>query len=136
MYNSFNPFYNGYMPAGFNPSTTPAPIYPNQPTSSQNATQQSTRKNTNKVYVSSIEGARSYPLAPNSELMFCDDTTDIVYDVVVDETGQRTITTLDVKIHEEEPPVDMTKFATKDDIAKLREELLKRYTPSTLGGNK
>ena len=94
-----------------------------EPTASQ--------KVSNKIYVSGMEGARSYNLSPNSEMILCDDTKNIIYDVVVDSNGKRTITALDVKEHQEEAPIDYTQFASKDDIAKLRDELLKRPTPPT-----
>lgn len=101
---------------GFNPNIQ----YPFQAQPQGN-----TGRYSNKYYVSGIEGARSYPVPPNTEMILCDDTSDVIYDVVVDNAGKRTITALDVKVHEEAPPVDMSKFATKEDIIKLREELLK-----------
>ena len=77
----------------FNPFSTP---YQNNFYPTNN-----TQKYSNKIYVSGIEGARSYPLNPNSEVLLCDDTNDIVYDILVDPDGKRTINVLDVKQHEE-----------------------------------
>ena len=119
-----NPFYNPYNVPNFNGTNMYGTNYQNQPSVQQNAPQ----KVSNKIYVSGIEGARSYNLAPNSEMLLCDDTKNIVYDVIVDNQGKRTITALDVREHQEEPPVDFSNFATKDDIAKLREELCKKTT--------
>jgi hypothetical protein len=79
---------------------------------------------TNKIYVSGIEGARSYQLSPNTEMLLCDDNQNIVYDVVVDAQGKRTVTALDICVHQEQPKPDFSTFATKEDIAKLREELM------------
>ena len=83
------------------------------------------QKASNKIYVCGLEGARSYPLNPNSEMILCDDTKDIIYDVIVDQSGKRTVTSLDIVVHKDEPPVDMSIYATKDDIEKLRKELKK-----------
>ena len=101
----------------FNPFSTP---YQNNFYPTNN-----TQKYSNKIYVSGIEGARSYPLNPNSEVLLCDDTNDIVYDILVDPDGKRTINVLDVKQHEEAPPIDMSQFATKEDIEKLKKEFKK-----------
>lgn len=73
----------------------------------------------NKIYVSGIEGARSYQLAPNTEMLLCDDSKDIVYDVVVDVSGKRTVTALDVSVHEETPPIDIS--ALQGRVQKLEE---------------
>lgn len=120
-----NPFYNPYNVPNFNGTNMYGTNYQNQQTMQQNALQ----KATNKIYVSGIEGARSYNLNPNSEVLLCDDAKNIVYDVIVDANGKRTITMLDVKEHVEEPPIDFSNFATKDDIQKLREELCKKNNP-------
>lgn len=121
-----NPYFNPYNSPNFNGTNMYGTNYQNNPNAQPNALQ----KVSNKVYVSGMEGARSYNLAPNSEMILCDDTKNIIYDVVVDSNGKRTITALDVKEHQEEAPIDMSQFATKDDIAKLKEELLKRPTPT------
>lgn len=100
---------NPYMTGGF-------PTYP------QYTQPQGPR--TNKIYVSGIEGARSFQMSPGTEMLLCDDNKDIVYDVVVDAQGRRTVTALDIKLHEDAPAVDMSTFATKADLDKLREELI------------
>ena len=125
-----NPYFNPYNSPNFNSGNMYGTNYQNNP----NVQPSTSQKVSNKIYVSGIEGARSYNLQPNSEMLLCDDTKNIIYDVVVDNNGKRTITALDVKEHVEEPPVDFSMFATKDDIAKLREELLKRPTsqPTTI----
>jgi len=117
-----NGYYNPYNAPNFNGSGMYGTSYQNNPNFNSGALQ----KATNKIYVSGIEGARSYNLQPNSEMLLCDDTKNIIYEVIVDNNGKRTITALDVKQHEEEPPVDMSIYATKEDIAKLKEELTKK----------
>lgn len=105
------PYENPYAPGGY----TPFPQYspPQMPQTPR----------TNKIYVSGIEGARSFQMAPGTEMLLCDDNQDIVYDVVVDAQGRRTVTALDIRLHEETPAVDFSAFATKADLDKLREEL-------------
>lgn len=78
--------------------------------------------NTNIVRVYGIDGARNYQLPPNSDVMLYDNDRDIVYRVTVDGTGKRDVVMLDLSEHKEEPPIDFSAFATKEDIAKLRDE--------------
>lgn len=120
-----NNIFNPYNVPNFNGTNMYGTNYQNNPNYQPNANQ----KVSNKIYVSGIEGARSYNLTPNSEMLLCDDTKNIVYDVIVDNQGKRTITALDVREHQEEPPIDFSNFATKDDISKLREELLRKPNP-------
>lgn len=117
-----NPFYTPYNVPNFNGTNMYGTNYQNNPNFQPSPNQ----KVSNKIYVSGLEGARSYNLNPNSEMILCDDTDNVIYDVIVDANGKRTITTLDVKEHVDEPPVDFSNFATKDDIQKLREEILRK----------
>lgn len=116
-----NPYYNPYNQPIFNGGNMYGTNYQNNSNNQQNTPQ----KASNKIYVSGIEGARSYNLNPNSEMILCDDTKNVIYDVMVDSTGKRTITALDVSEHKEEPPIDMSQFATKQDVDNLKEELKK-----------
>lgn len=126
MYNNYYPYPNGYNPQNYNNVPQAQPSYQMQPNAAQNGLQ----RFTNKVYVSGVEGARSYQLSPNSEAILCDDTNSVIYDVIVDANGKRTVTAYDIVEHKEAPPIDFSQFATKEDIAKLREELVKKqYQP-------
>ena len=106
----------------------PQPSYQTQSNNAQNGLQ----RFTNKVYVSGIEGARSYQLSPNSEAILCDDANSVIYDVIVDQNGKRSVVAYDIVEHKEAPPIDFSQFATKDDIAKLKEELMKRPTQTVV----
>lgn len=121
-YFNANPYFTPYNAPNFNNGNMYGMNYQNNSSVQPSAPQ----KATNKIYVSGIEGARSYNLQPNSEMILCDDTKDLIYDVVVDGNGKRTITTLEVSEHKEKPPVDYSQFATKQDIDTLKEELNKR----------
>lgn len=81
------------------------------------------KTNTNIIRVYGIEGARNYQLPPNSDMILFDNDQDIAYKVMVDGTGKKDVLMLDLCEHKEEPKPDFKQFATKDDIAKLREEL-------------
>lgn len=120
--NYYAPYQNGYVTPNFNGMGQSQPSYQNQSNIAQNGSQ----RFTNKVYVSGVEGARSYQLSPNSEAILCDDTNSVIYDVVVDQNGKRSVVAYDIVEHKEAPPIDFSQFATKDDIAKLKEELTKR----------
>ena len=123
--NYYAPYQNGYATPNYNGIGQPQPSYQQQANAPQNGLQ----RFTNKVYVSGIEGAKSYQMQPNSEVILCDDTNSVIYDVVVDATGKRSVMAYDIVEHKEAPPVDFSQFATKDDIAKLREELVKKPAP-------
>ena len=89
------------------------------------------KHNTNIVCVYGIDGARNYPLPNNSDIVLFDNDKDIIYRVSVDGTGKREILIMDLTEHKDEPPIDYSSFATKDDIAKLREEFSKSHKKSS-----
>lgn len=105
--------------------------YPNfNPMVQQQYQQTSQQRFSNKVYVAGIEGARAYQLSPNSEAILCDDTNSVIYDVIVDQNGKRTVTAYDIVEHKESQPIDFSQFATKQDIEKLKEELTQKQPTS------
>ena len=120
--NYYAPYQNGYNAPNYNGMGQSQPSYQNQYNNAQNGSQ----RLTNKVYVTGIEGARFYQMSPNSEAILCDDTNSVIYDVVVDASGKRSVVAYDIVEHKEAPPIDFSQFATKDDIAKLKEELMKK----------
>ena len=126
--NYYAPYQNGYNTPNFNGMGQPQPSYQTQSNNAQNGLQ----RFTNKVYVSGVEGARSYQLSPNSEAILCDDANSVIYDVIVDQNGKRSVVAYDIVEHKEAPPIDFSQFATKDDIAKLKEELMKRPTQTVV----
>lgn len=77
----------------------------------------------NKIYVSGIEGARSYPIGAGSEALFLDNEKSVIYDVLVDNSGKRTVSAYDIVPHQEVPPVDPSVYATREELLKLREEI-------------
>lgn len=117
-----NPYFNGY--------NMQANMFAQQAANmAQNASNAS--KSTNKYYVSGVEGAKSYQLPKNSEAILLDDSSSVIYDVIVDSEGKRTVTSYDIVPHQEEPPIDYSSFATKDDLKSLKEEFMKmRTSPS------
>jgi len=64
------------------------------------------QKQSNKIYVSGLQGARAYPTVRNSEMLLCDDTLDIIYDVETDFEGKKIVRVFDVSEHIEPPTLD------------------------------
>lgn len=121
-----NPYFTGYNMPHFNGNMQPNMFNQQTPTAPQNGAQ--IAKNTNKYYVCGMDGARGYQLPKNSEIILCDDSSSIIYDVIVDAEGKRTVTAYDIVAHQEEPPIDYSTFATKDDLKTLKDELMKMHT--------
>lgn len=92
--------------------------------------QMQNQRQSNKIYVSGIEGARSYQMMPNSEMIFLDDNQSIIYDVLTDIQGKRTINVYDVVPHKSEEEIKLSQFATKEELEVLKQEIDK------LRGNK
>lgn len=80
------------------------------------------------VYVTGLEGAKAYPMPPNSEMPLFDSNGDVLYIKTTDGAGYPTITVCDCKRRE---PVNVgtqnPDYVTRDEIERmmgqLREEL-------------
>lgn len=106
MYNPFNPFnpYGGQMPQ--NNGNFAQPQY--QPP-----------KQSNKIYVSGIEAARAYQVPFNSEILLVDSEKDILYEVVTDAQGKKTVNVFDITVHQEEPSLSERVGSLEAAVAKL-----------------
>ena len=71
--------------------------------------------------VTGRRGAEAMPMGPNSEVLLLDETAPIVWLKTTDAAGYPTLTAYDIKLHEEEKPID---YKALDDRLKKLEELL------------
>lgn len=71
--------------------------------------------------VTGRRGAEAMPMGPNSEVLLLDETAPIVWLKTTDAAGYPTLTAYDIKLHEEEKPVD---YSELDARLKKLEELL------------
>ena len=71
--------------------------------------------------VSGENGADAFQMGPNSSALLLDETAPIVWFVQTDGAGYKTITTYDIQLHQELPPVDTRSLEQR--IAKLEERL-------------
>lgn len=118
-------YWNGFQYVDSGTPYTPTIFPQNQNPMQQMQNNIPVQSRTNKIYVSGFEGAKSYQLQPGSEMILCDDNEDIIYDVIVDNTGKRTVTALDIVEHKSAPSIDYSKLATKEDVENLRKEFFK-----------
>lgn len=123
MYNNFN------SPFGYNPPMQPFNNFNNMqppmqsPIQQQPQNQPANATNTNKIFVNGIEDAKSRMLMPNSDYMFLDNDKKLIYQRVVDGTGQSTIKTYKyVEVNENEIN-ETPQFALKSDFDKSIKEL-------------
>lgn len=65
-------------------------------------------------------GAEAFQLAPDSSMLLLDTTAPIVWLVKTDGAGYKSLVPYDIKVHEEEKPVDHYK-ELEDRISKLEE---------------
>ena len=102
MYNRYQPQYNYGMPNVF-----PYQTYPQYQQQSQQVTpmvqtpqvpqMQPTQTNTNKIFVSGLDDVKQKQLTPNSNYIFLDNDNPILYEKIVDGTGQFEIKEYDIK---------------------------------------
>lgn len=134
---------NNFMnPYGFNPATnapnsnpygfTPANQYAGQP-------QNSNITNTNKIYVSGIEDAKSRWVLPNSDYLFIDNDKPIIYQKIVDSKGQYVVKAFKLTEFDlNSAPAATPEYVLKSDFELLTEkvkELTTRLEPvSTVQG--
>lgn len=114
--------YNGYQ-------AQPNTNYHTQQQQGGMSANNATQTQTNIVRVHGLDEAKKYPLPNNYIAMLYDNEKDLAYYVKVDGTGKREVVTMELSEHKDEPPIDYSTFATKEDIAKLREEFSAAKAP-------
>lgn len=85
---------------------------------------------TKVVEVTGRAGVEAYQLAPESSILLLDNTAPIVWLVKTDGAGYKTSIPYDIKVHEEEKPVDHYK-ELEDRITKLEETINARQSNTT-----
>ena len=145
MYNYYpygNPI-TGFQPNYYNPAqfqTQPQmqqnqfsqPFAQGSFTQNQNA---QTPINTNKIFVNGIDDVRNRALPYNSDYIFLDNDKDIMYRKTTDATGRTSVYSYKIsEINNNDVQatnnVDTSKFALKEDVESLRNEL-NSYKAST-----
>lgn len=74
------------------------------------------------VYVTGIEGARAYPMPPNSEMPLFDSTSDTMFIKTTDGAGFPTITPCDCKKRGENM-VGQVEYVTRDELNRAYSDL-------------
>ena len=72
--------------------------------------------------VTGIESARTFPMGPNSSIILMDLSNPIIYVVVSDASGFKTVTPFDITEHVEQKPADQLQMLT-DRIVKIEERM-------------
>lgn len=68
------------------------------------------------LWVSGMQEASMYPVAPNNAVALWEQSGKVIYLKQADATGKPTIKVYDLVEHTEEAPQQQTEFATKDDL--------------------
>lgn len=122
--------YGGFSPM---PNTYPAqqqfaPQTPNYAPQTQSAQQM----NTNKIYVTGIEDAKTRQLPANSDYIFLDNDKPLLYRKTVDATGKMEIKAFKISEYTETeteaapapaPAVDMSQFVSVDEFKGMQNEM-------------
>lgn len=101
-----------------------APQTPTQP----QAPQQPAQMNTNKIYVTGIEAARTMQFPPNSDYILLDNDKPLLYRKTVDATGKMEIKAFKISEYTETeaapaPAVDMTQFVSVEQFKDVQTEM-------------
>lgn len=128
--------YGGFSPM---PNTYPTqPQFTSQTPNYAPQTQSAQQMNTNKIYVTGIEDAKTRQLPANSDYIFLDNDKPLLYRKTVDATGKMEIKTFKISEYTETeaeaaPAVDMSQYVSVKDfnseinrIKKTIDGLLKR----------
>ena len=128
--------YGGFSPI---PNTYPAqPQFTPQTPNYAPQTQSAQQMNTNKIYVTGIEDAKTRQLPANSDYIFLDNDKPLLYRKTVDATGKMEIKAFKISEYteteaEDAPAVDMSQYVSVKDfnseinrIKKTIDGLLKR----------
>ena len=111
--------------------------YPQQyqqpiPTPQQQIQQQQPVQQGSLIWVSGEAGAKAYLVAPNTTVQLWDSEANCVYLKSADATGMPSMKILDYTIREGEKPrnaplkSEMNNYATKEDMAALKAELMRK----------
>ena len=132
----YNTPYGGFSPM---PNTYPAqPQFAPQTPNYAPQTQSAQQMNTNKIYVTGIEDAKTRQLPANSDYIFLDNDKPLLYRKTVDATGKMEIKAFKISEYTETeaeaaPAVDMSQYVSVKDfnseinrIKKTIDGLLKR----------
>lgn len=126
--NPYNQPYNGYSGT---PNNYIAPnnfVPQNGNYAPQNQSQPNTQINTNKIYVTGIEGARTMQFPPNSDYILLDNDKPLLYRKTVDATGKMEIKAFDITEHTEQaapvaPQIDISQFVSIEDFRAVQTEV-------------
>lgn len=86
------------------------------------------------VHVNGENGARTFQMSPDSDILLLDDTAPIVWLAQTDGAGYKTVTPYDISPHVAEPPVDVKSL--EDRIKKLEEKLNAKSDTTTVEQDK
>ena len=84
------------------------------------------------VKVHGKNGADMYHMIPNSSAILLDETEPLIYLAQTDGAGYKTITTYDIQLHQELPPVDTRSLEQR--ITKLEELINESHNSSIKSG--
>ena len=131
----YNAPYGGFMPSQGNytgqvPFASQNGNYAPQTPSQPQVQQQPAQMNTNKIYVTGIDDARSRQLPPNSDFIFLDNDKPLLYRKTVDATGKMEIKAFKISEYTETeaapasaPAVDMSQFVSVDEFKTVQTEM-------------
>ena len=124
----YNTPYGGFSPM---PNTYPAqPQFTPQTPNYAPQTQSAQQMNTNKIYVTGIEDAKTRQLPANSDYIFLDNDKPLLYRKTVDATGKMEIKTFKISEYTETeaapasaPAVDMSQFVSVEGFKSVQTEM-------------
>ena len=138
--------YNGYgntMPTGTQPYGYPMNNFNMQGQGQPQPQQQVPQINTNKLYVNGIDDVRNRYLPPNSNYIFLDNDKPLLYQKIVDGTGQFEVKAFTITPYntqettKQEPSIDLSSYAKISDIEEIKNEIqaIKDKLTSKQGAN-
>lgn len=126
----YNAPYGGFMPSQGNyTGQVPYALQNgNFAPQTQPQQQQPAQVNTNKIYVTGIEGAKAKQLPPNSDFIFLDNDKPLLYRKTVDATGKMEIKAFKISEYTETeaapaPTVDLSQFVSVDEFKGVQSEI-------------
>lgn len=128
----YNAPYGGFMPSqgNYTGQVPYAPQNGNFAPQTQPQQQQPAQVNTNKIYVTGIEGAKAKQLPPNSDFILLDNDKPLLYRKTVDATGKMEIKAFKISEYTETeaapasaPAVDMSQFVSVEEFKTVQTEM-------------
>lgn len=127
----YNAPYGGFMPSqgNYTGQVPYAPQNGNFAPQTQPQQQQPAQVNTNKIYVTGIEGAKAKQLPPNSDFILLDNDKPLLYRKTVDATGKMEIKTFKISEYTETESapatqsLDMSQFVSVDEFKGMQNEM-------------